>query len=174
MEYRYLAIKDDGSFDIRSERFPSSDWAFKTMEGTIFPCLIYDAICLSDELVSLGGMNHYISTLKAISMDDVKTLQADDNKNLMLKETVHKLPDPFIEKLAPFTSAVVMACRTNAKQIALTKEQHQNKLTIIRVVRGFVDTDNELTLKKAEELLGYYGLSIIDVIKTELIVNSKG
>ena len=172
MEYRYLGIREDGkTIYIRNKRFPNDQYAFKTMEGAIYPCMLYDAVVLSDDIVSIGGMNHYISTLKAVRMDDVDTLSEENDNQLMVKNINHKLPNPYKLKLQPFTSAVVMACLKCDKNIALTKEEHANKLTIIRQVRGMVDTDNELSTKKADELLRYHGLSFVDILKDELVVN---
>lgn len=173
MEYRYLNIKPDGKgFEISKQRVPNEDYAFKCIDGSIFWSKVYDAIVLSDDLVSIGGMNFYINTLKPIPMDQVTSLESvSDDDKLILKNSSHKLPDPYKERLAPFASAVVMACLTQAKSIALTKEEHQNKLSIIRMIRGLVGTDTDITLKKAEELLHYYGLEIKDLLKDELVVN---
>lgn len=173
MVYRYLAIDETGKIYISDTRYCSKDWAFKSMDNSIYPCAVYDAVVLSNELVSIAGNNHYIDTIRVVSMDSVDTLMDEEqNEALMMKDTKHKLPDPYKDKLAPFTSAVVMACRKYEKPIALTKAEHQAKLGIVRIIKGFVGTDNEISLKKAEELLGYYGLSINSIIKDELVINN--
>ena len=175
MDYRYLRVDNTGKkFEISKERYTSKDWAFKTMDGLILPCQIYDAVCLSDEIVSIAGHNYYINTLRPMSMDEVDSLHNENDELLMIKDANHKLPDPYNEKLPPFTSAVVMACKNSDKGIALTKDEHQRKLNIIRIICGLVGGDTEITIRKAEELLGYYGLEIHDILREEYVVKNKG
>lgn len=174
MIYKYLAVNDKGKLIIQDERFPSPDWAFKTMDGLIIPCYIYDAIVLSDQIVSIRSRNYYIDTLKAVHMDDVESLNDEAaSDGVFIKDVSNKLPDPYVDAMAPFTAAVILACSKNEKNIALTKEQHQAKLTILRGITTNIKNGviSEISLKKAEELLGYYGLDLTAIIKDELIVN---
>ncbi len=174
MVYKYLAVDDKGKFVIQDDRFPSPDWAFKTMDGLVIPCYIYDAIVLSDQIVSIRSKNYYIDTLKAVHMDDVESLDDSASKDAMfIKDASNKLPDPYTESMAPFTAAVILACSKNEKNVALTKEQHQAKLTILRSITTNIKNGvvAEISVKKAEELLSYYGLDLTAIIKEELIIN---
>lgn len=166
--YKYLSIDDDGEIVISDKRFESNDYAFKALDGSIFPCMIYDAVVLSDELVSIGGMNYYINTLKVVPMESITSLQGqDEDRPSVTKDISSKLPDPTEYKLQPFTSAVITACKMN-KPIALTKEEHQNRLTIIRNIKN--NSEVEISVRKASELLSYYGLEIQNIIKDEYVV----
>lgn len=173
MEYKYLAVDDKGKLIIQDQRFPSPDWAFKTMDGLIIPCFIYDAIVLSDQIVSIRSKNYYINTLKAVHMDDVETLDDEAaSDSMFIKDASNKLPDPYVDPMAPFTAAVILACKQNEKSVALTKEQHQAKLTILRGITTHIKNGDivEISVKKAEELLSYYGLDLTAIIKDEFIV----
>lgn len=173
--FKKLKINEDLSIEMSDEPFRDPNYAFKTIEKVIYPCEIYDAIVISSELCSIGGRNHYISTLKAIRMENVTSLQEyqEDGNGVFIKDVKNKLPDPYNDKLNPFTAAVVLACLNKAKDIALTTEQHQKKMTIQRQIRTLINSDDDISLKKAEELLSYHGLSIADILKDEFVVSTK-
>lgn len=172
MVFKYLGVDENGKLIEQEDGFKSPDWAFKTIDNAIHPCICYDAVVLSDQLVSIGGSTYYKNNVVPIKMDTVKSLQDfQEDGDMFIKDANHKLPDPYTTKLPPFTSAVIMACLKKEKQIPLTKEEHQSKLTIIRSIKSLIGTDNELSIKKASELLGYYGLTINVLLKDEYITN---
>lgn len=172
--WQYLKVNDDLSVSITNEPFNDDRYAFKTMEGAIFPCETHAAIVLSSDLCSIGGFNHYINTIKGINLDDVDSLQDyQSSENILIKDVKGKLPDPFKDKLAPFTAAVVLACLTKSKEVALPSSEHQKKMNIQRQIKLLVGTDDEISVKKAIELLGYYGLGITDILSSDLIVTKK-
>lgn len=172
--WHYLKVNDDLSVSVTDEPFNDSRYAFKTVEGAIFPCETHAAIVLSDDLCSIGGFNHFIDSIKGINLDDVSGLQDyQSSENILIKDVKSKLPDPFKDKLAPFTAAVVLACLTKSKKVALASSDHQKKMTIQRQIKLLVGTGDEISVKKAIELLGYYGLNITDVLSSDLIITKK-
>lgn len=172
---KYLKITEDEygrlAIDKTNEEFSDDRYGFRTLEGVIYPCELYLAVVLSDEICSIDSRNHYIEHLKAVKMDDVQSLQQyQETDNVFVKDVKNKLPDPYTEKLAPFTTAVVLACLKYAKSTALTSEQHQKKMNIQRHIRTLIGSDEEISLKKASELLSYYGLDISVLLKSDLAI----
>lgn len=170
--WKYLKVNDDLSISIVDKHEPSTEYAFKTIEGAIYPCCIYMAIVIDDgNICSIASQNHYISNIEGVRLSDLDSLQDYQDDGMLIKHVKNKLPNPYEERLQPFTAAVVLACLEKSKQdIPLTSADHQKKMTIQRQIRCMVGTEDEISLKKAIELLSYYGLTIQDVIREDLIV----
>lgn len=171
----YLTGRDGKELIFNNARDPESQLAIETMDGKIYQCALYDIIKLSDDIVTVDNQSVRIDTLKYLTLEEALEKISSPDDDFMIKDIDNKLPDPYKVNLPPFTTAVVIAITKNAIPHALSRSQHKKKLTIIRNINELLDSDkgNELTIGKAVELLGYYGLKIEDILKPEYIVSKN-
>lgn len=135
-----------------------------------FPMKLYNLICLGDNKVSIGTYIFDIDELELQPITEIEGYNPDDD--LILKDVDAKLPDPFekgAKRLGLFTEAVIIACLKYDKSIALEKPLHNKKMTIIRSIQN-LEEGKDITVSKAIELLGYYGLTLRDILKDDCIV----
>lgn len=171
----YLTGRDGKELIFKDRRDPESQLAIETMDGKIYQCALYDVIKLSDDIVTVDNQSIRIDTLKFMSIEEALDKISTPDDDFMIKDIDNKLPDPYNSNLPPFTTAVVIAIMKNSTPHALSRSQHKKKLTIIRNINELLESGKgtELTIGKAVELLGYYGLTVEDLLKPEYIVNKN-
>lgn len=172
---QYLTGIDGKNLIFSDKKDPNSDLAIETMDGRIYQCAIYDVLRLSDDIVTVDNQSIRVDTLKFLTIEEALSKISTPDDDFMIKDIDGKLPDPYKVEVPPFTAAVVLAIVKNATPHALSRSQHKKKLTIIRNINEIVESGkgNELTIGKAIELLGYYGLKIEDVLKPEYVISKK-
>lgn len=174
MSEKFLKIKIDDETNkevlVESES-PDNNMDYIIKVGNLkFPMAIYNVICIGDEKVSIGSYIFDIKDLEVVGIDELEGYNPEDD--LILKDVDAKLPDPYQQgskRLGLFTEAVIIACITCDKKISLPRASHNKKMTIIRSIRN-LEEGKDITVSKAMELLSYYGLSLIDVLKPECVV----
>lgn len=171
----YLTGRDGKELIFKDRRDPESQLAIETMDGKIYQCALYDVIKLSDDIVTVDNQSIRIDTLKLMSIEEALDKISTPDDDFMIKDIDNKLPDPYNSNLPPFTTAVVIAIMKNSTPHALSRSQHKKKLTIIRNINELLESGKgtELTIGKAVELLGYYGLTVEDLLKPEYIVSKN-
>lgn len=143
--------------------------------GLTFPMKLYNIIYLGDQKVSIGTYVFDVKELELEKISEMETYGYNPDEDLILKDVDAKLPDPFAKdakRLGLFTEAVIIACLRFDKDIALPKSQHNKKMTIIRSLQN-LEPGKDITVAKAIELLGYYGLDIKAILNPECIVQVK-
>lgn len=173
MENMYLCVGySDETGEIVMGKSPTpdnnEDWVVK-IGVEKFPMKIYDILFIGEEKVSIAGRMYDVNDIELQELSEFEGHVPDND--LVLKNSDAKFPDKNSDewdKIGDFTKAVIEACIQNDRGLALSKEDHAAKLTIIRSINKLTDK-NDITVKKAGQLLCYYGLSIKDVLNPEYV-----
>lgn len=146
----------------------TSDYCVQDSSGRIFLLSQYDIIKDGVNTVVIGRKRLSISELKILDMDELSHRINSEEYNVTTKDADRKLLDPDKHNFKPFTKAVVKLLRNNRQKRTLSDSDYEKILQILREINKLSDGSKEISIKKAEELLELYNLSITDLLKDEL------
>jgi len=142
-----------------------------TRYGSYYPLDLYSCIYSDKDTAILGSKIIPLSAIEIITKSDLETNMVSEKKELLLKPSKHLISDPYKRKtLGPMTRALLICIVEKGKDIALTREEHNRKLSLIRDVENIKNEGGELTPKKMLELLHLFGLKLHDFVRQNWVI----
>lgn len=167
---KYLIVNATGELISSTLPKKSDDYfVLNTEDNTIYPLSIYDILEVDDHTVRIGTQELKRDIIKIIDYEEQEEYTKDGVEGLIVKDIDDAIKDPYTNKYMPFTNSVAIIIKKKGKNLekAFNKQQFTKKRALIRAINEVANTDKELTIKKCEELLKFYDLTILDLIKDE-------
>ena len=165
----YLVIKN-GKLVESEERKRNEDY-FLVDENTkhIYSLNLYDVIVVDDERVDIGVKRFNRNDLTLYKQDEITDMLNAERPQMVTKDAERKMLDPSDHNYRPFTKAILMAVKSSSRRRALKRDDYDKILSLIREFNKCADGSKDISIKKGEELLECYGLSLNDIIREEYL-----
>jgi len=140
---------------------------YNTALDTIYPLHLYTILVHNEEKFRIAGkLMNKKDCIPLLESDGLKMMEKN-TKKLIQKSAIDTILSPFSNTYPPFTKAVVMAIIKDGIEVALTPEMHNKKTALIRECNKRANTDVDISMKKAEELLGMFNIRLNSIFKPE-------
>lgn len=135
----------------------------------IFVLDLYDVIIVNKDKVDIGSKRVDRENLRLTRIDELSDILNSERPQIVTKDAERKMLDPYGHNFKPFTKAIMIAIKNNTRKRGLVRDDYDKILGLIREINKLADGSKDISVKKAEELLESYGLSISDIIKEEYL-----
>lgn len=165
----YLIIKNGKLVKSEEPKRTEEYFLVDVNTGHIYNLNLYDVIVVDDNRVDIGLKRFNLEDLKLYDMEKISEIINADKPQMVTKDAERKMLDPLDHNYKPFTRAVLMAVKSSSRRRALKRNDYDRILGLIREFNKCADGSKDISIKKAEELLECYGLSINDIIREEYL-----
>jgi len=161
----YYIVKDGELVESATPGY-NGDWALSHEGlGMIFPLDIYDIVKIDKNHIGIAGRRFNKKDLTLIPIEEVlEKLNIDKKDKVILKPSKDRFKVGDKYKYSKFTNAVIKCIMEIGDDSAITHKVHERKLSLIRDVTNTANKNVDISPQKAEELLGYFNLSLNDVL----------
>ncbi|MGL5315656.1 MAG: hypothetical protein ACRC92_20545 [Peptostreptococcaceae bacterium] len=114
-----------------------------------------------------------------IPMDDISIISRNESverfnsienpSDSIQKDTKSKITKPKDANYQPFVRVVVNAILLMGKDVIISREDHERKMSLINVINKMADGSREITANKAREILALYTIKLEDLFKEDLV-----
>lgn len=135
----------------------------------IYSLNLYDIQKVNDTKVDIGLRRIDLNNLRLCRQEDLTEILNSERPQMVTKDAERKMLNPYENNFRPFTRAVLIAVQKHKNRRALKRDDYDKILGLIREFNKLADGSKDVSVKKAEELLYYYNLSITDIIREEFL-----
>jgi hypothetical protein len=169
----YLTVKETATgIDVKeTEKHIKNDKyvLYNEKQDTIYPMDIFAIMIFNAQYYMIAGKKVKRSDCVILSKEDGLNRMDKGRKKYVCKSAIDNIVSPYSNKYPPFTKAVIMAVLKSGTEIALSQEDHDKKLALIREFNKHCNTTSEISIKKAEDLLSMFKLNLTDIFKPEYV-----
>lgn len=134
---------------------------------------VYTPIQLDDDTIQVGTDFMSYDQLQVYQCnDELAEILNQDPSQIVLKNTLQKIPSAFEANFPPYTKIMVNYLQMRGKEKPLPKELHHIKCGLIRELLRTIDSQREMNLNKMQTLMEFYDLKLMDIFKEEYLIKN--